>query len=107
VTAMQFGRGPSILAAALSVASYNFFFVEPTFTFAVADARYLLTFAVLFAFLIAHRRSSLTFLPLRDAAYFILSRDTVYQNGGAPASLDALRRMQDLDHAPIRVEVEP
>ncbi len=48
VTAAMFGRGPSLLAAALSVAAYNFFFVPPYFTFAVTDTRYVLTFAMMF-----------------------------------------------------------
>ncbi len=48
VTAVRFGRGPSILAAALAVAAYDFFFVPPYYTFAVADGRYFLTFAMLF-----------------------------------------------------------
>jgi polyisoprenyl-phosphate glycosyltransferase len=33
-----------------------------------------MTFAILFAFLIAHRRNSPGFVPLRDAPYFILTR---------------------------------
>ena len=48
VTAAAFGRGPSLLAAALSVAAYDFFFVPPSFTFAVSDTRYVLTFAMMF-----------------------------------------------------------
>jgi two-component system, OmpR family, sensor histidine kinase KdpD len=43
------GRGPSLLAASLAVAAFDFCFVEPRFTFAVSDVRYLLTFAVMFA----------------------------------------------------------
>jgi two-component system sensor histidine kinase KdpD len=46
--ALRFGRGPSVLAAALSVASYDYFFVPPFYTFAVADGRYGLTFAMMF-----------------------------------------------------------
>jgi two-component system sensor histidine kinase KdpD len=42
------GRGPSLAAAALSVAAFDFFFVPPRFTFAVSDARSLITFAVMF-----------------------------------------------------------
>lgn len=38
----------------------------------------LLSFATLFAFLIASRRSSLNFLLTRDAPYFILGKTTVY-----------------------------
>jgi len=42
------GRGPSLLAASLSVLAFDFCFVPPRFTFAISDARYLLTFAVMF-----------------------------------------------------------
>jgi K+-sensing histidine kinase KdpD len=42
------GRGPSLAAAALSVAAFDFFFVPPRLTFAVSDARSLITFAVMF-----------------------------------------------------------
>ncbi|MBK7864594.1 MAG: sensor histidine kinase KdpD [Archangiaceae bacterium] len=48
IAAVRFGRGPAIVAAALSVGGYDFFFVPPSLTFAVADARYLLTFAMMF-----------------------------------------------------------
>ena len=48
VTAVRYGRGPSILAAAIAVAAYDFFFVPPVYTFAVADGRYFLTFAMMF-----------------------------------------------------------
>jgi two-component system, OmpR family, sensor histidine kinase KdpD len=48
VASVLFGRGPSVLASALSVAAYNFFFVPPYFTFAVAERRHLLTFATMF-----------------------------------------------------------
>lgn len=46
--AAGFGRGPSLLAAALSVAAYDFFFVPPYFTFTVTDSRYVLTFTMMF-----------------------------------------------------------
>ncbi len=48
VVAAFFGRGPSLLAAGLSVAAYDVFFVPPYYTFAVADGRYVLTFALMF-----------------------------------------------------------
>jgi two-component system sensor histidine kinase KdpD len=43
------GRGPSLVAASLSVAAYDFCFVAPRYTFAVSDVRELLTFGVMFA----------------------------------------------------------
>lgn len=46
--AARFGRGPSVLAAALSVASYDFFFIPPYYTFAVSDTRHTLTFLMMF-----------------------------------------------------------
>lgn len=49
VTAVWFGRGPSLLAAGLGVASYDFFFVQPLYTFSVHDRRYFLTFGMIFA----------------------------------------------------------
>lgn len=45
--AYRYGRGPSVLAAVLSVASFDFFFVPPRLTFAVSDVQYLLTFVVM------------------------------------------------------------
>ncbi len=47
IIALQWGRGPAILAATLAVAAFDFFFVPPYFSFAVADTQYLLTFAAL------------------------------------------------------------
>jgi two-component system sensor histidine kinase KdpD len=44
---VRFGRGPSVLASFLSVLEFDFFFVPPRFSFAVADVQYLLTFAVM------------------------------------------------------------
>src|SRR6267378_3243815 len=46
--ATRSGRGPSILASALSVGAFDFFFVPPELTFAVSDIRYVVTFAVMF-----------------------------------------------------------
>lgn len=43
------GRGPSLVAASLAVAAFDFFFVPPRFTLAVSDVRYVLTFVVMFA----------------------------------------------------------
>lgn len=47
--AYHFGGGPASLSAVLNVAAFDFFFVPPRFTFAVVDAQYLVTFAVMLA----------------------------------------------------------
>jgi two-component system sensor histidine kinase KdpD len=43
------GRGPGLTAAVLSAAAFDFFFVEPYHTFAVADRSFLITFGVMLA----------------------------------------------------------
>jgi len=44
---VRFGRAPGILAAFLSVLSFDLFFVEPKLSFNVSDVQYLVTFAVM------------------------------------------------------------
>ncbi len=65
VAAMRFGYGPSIVAAVLSVAALDFFFVPPVFSFAVSDLQHIVTFGVMF--LVAFVISSLT-QRIRDQA---------------------------------------
>lgn len=45
--AARWGRGPSTLATLLSVGLFDFLFVPPEYSFAVSDAEYLITFAVM------------------------------------------------------------
>jgi two-component system sensor histidine kinase KdpD len=49
LVAVKFGRRPAVLAAFVSVASFDFIFVPPRFSFTVSDVQYLLTFAVMLA----------------------------------------------------------
>jgi two-component system sensor histidine kinase KdpD len=56
LVAARFGRGPSALAAVLSVCLFDFLFVPPRYSFGVSDTQYLVTFAVMLAtaLLISH-----------------------------------------------------
>jgi two-component system sensor histidine kinase KdpD len=45
--ATRFGRGPAVVCAVAGVLVFDFFFVPPYFSFAVSDAQYVLTFAVM------------------------------------------------------------
>jgi two-component system sensor histidine kinase KdpD len=47
-TAVHCGRGPAILNSLLSVLAFNFCFVPPRWTFTVAEAKYIVTFGVMF-----------------------------------------------------------
>jgi len=49
VSALNLERGPSVLAALLAAATFDFFFVPPHLTFAVDDAQHLLTIGGLLA----------------------------------------------------------
>ena len=45
--AARLGRGPGVFLSFLSVAAFDFFFVEPRLSFVVSDTQYLVTFAVM------------------------------------------------------------
>ena len=86
LVAARFGRGPSALAALLSVALFDFLFVPPRFSFAVSDTQYVITFAVMLttALLISHlaargkRQASVARQRERRAAeLYALSRELV------------------------------
>ncbi|MBI3621529.1 MAG: sensor histidine kinase KdpD [Nitrospirae bacterium] len=90
VIATRYGRGPSILASFLSVAAFDFFFVDPRFTFDVAAVQYLLTFAVMLAVALlisnftvrARQQAELARdNERRTALLYALSRDLAMQRG--------------------------
>jgi two-component system sensor histidine kinase KdpD len=47
--AVSFGRGPAVVSTLVGVASFDFFFVAPRFSFAITDYQYLVTFGVMLA----------------------------------------------------------
>jgi len=59
ITAVQCGRGPAILNALLGVLAFDFCFVPPRWSFTVEDAKYVVTFVVMFlvAVVIGHSAS--------------------------------------------------
>jgi len=84
VAALLYGWGQAIVASALSVLAYDFFFVPPVLEFNIADIHYLFTFAMLFTVgLLVSRlatrirleqRSSMA-KERRTAALYTLSRE--------------------------------
>jgi two-component system sensor histidine kinase KdpD len=94
IVASRDSRGPSVVAAFLAIALFDFCFVPPRFTFAVSDVRYILTFGVMLG--IALLISALTFRvraqaemarerERRTAAVYAMSRELAATRG-----LDAL-----------------
>lgn len=70
---LRWGLAPSVAASVLSVALFDFVFIPPRWTFAVADSQYLFTFvAMLFTGMVI---SSLT-SRVRDQARFARERES-------------------------------
>jgi two-component system, OmpR family, sensor histidine kinase KdpD len=93
LAAVRFGRGPGALASVLSVAAFDFFFVPPTFTFAVTDTQYLVTFATMLgsallvstlAVRLREQAEEARRRERRTAALYALSRDLA----DAPTTVD-------------------
>src|SRR6266545_4123321 len=68
IAAATTGRRAALLAAALAVAAYDFFFVPPRYTLDVADARYLLTFVMMFGVSVVISTLTLRLREERQAA---------------------------------------
>jgi two-component system sensor histidine kinase KdpD len=47
VASARFRRGPAVVASLVGIASFDYFFVHPFYTFSVSDVRYVLTFGVM------------------------------------------------------------
>jgi two-component system sensor histidine kinase KdpD len=47
LVAVRFGLGPGVAAAFVGILAFDFFFVPPHLTFAVADAQFIITFAIM------------------------------------------------------------
>ena len=84
IAALRLSLKPAILTAFLGVLAFDFFFVPPHLTFAVADTEYLITFVALFAVgviissLVSKARERAEALREREAqtaSLYYLSRD--------------------------------
>ena len=84
LAAIRLGRQPAVLTAFLSVLAFDFFFVPPHYTFAVADTEYLLTFVAFFTVgvvistLVARGRERAEVMQTREiqtASLYYISRD--------------------------------
>ena len=84
IVALRWGRGPSILAAFLGTAAFDFCFVPPRWKFNVDDAQYLLTFLAMLSIgfvistLTARRQQQVESARRRErrtAALYAISRE--------------------------------
>jgi two-component system sensor histidine kinase KdpD len=102
LVAARYGRGPSILASIVSVAAFDFFFVPPFYTFAVADVQYLVTFAVMLlvalvissmAVRLRQQAKSAGQREQRIAALYAMSREFAVSRGVKKLLLAAVRNI--------------
>lgn len=104
-TGLRFGRGPSVLAAVVNVAAFDFFFVPPRFTFAVSDVQYLVTFGVMLtialtiATLMANVRRQTRVAGARErrtAMLYAMSRELAATRGSSSMARIAVKHVADV-----------
>jgi two-component system, OmpR family, sensor histidine kinase KdpD len=90
VAALKLGRGPASVAAVANVLAFDFFFVPPRYSFAVADFQYVVTFGVMLAValiiatLVASVRAQTRVAGTRErrtALLYAMSRELVSTRG--------------------------
>lgn len=86
LSALYLGRGPSILAAVMSILSFDYLFVPPFFSFAVSDFTYFLSYVVFIVIVVVisnlamRLRGKVEMLrqsEIKSTALYGLSRDLV------------------------------
>ena len=101
----RFGRGPAIVAAVANVLAFDFCFVPPRFTFSVADAQYVVTFAVmlgvtiLIANLMATVRQQTRVAGARErrtALLYAMSRELAATRGVENMAIVAVRHVAEV-----------
>ena len=112
VAAVRWGRGPSALAAVLSVLAFDFFMVPPRLTLAVSDVQYFLTFVgllvvgLVISTLAVREREQAESAKRREghtAALYELSRDLTTAVDLETVLRMAIRHISDLFHCEAAV----
>jgi two-component system sensor histidine kinase KdpD len=112
IVSTRFGYGPSLLAAVLSVVSFEFFFIPPLFSFSVSDLRHSLTFAVMFmvAVVVSHLtqriRDQAKAARLRErntASLYALSREIGLADSREALLESAARHVRDVFESDVAV----
>ncbi|MEW6586203.1 MAG: sensor histidine kinase KdpD [Nitrospirota bacterium] len=105
IAANRTGKGPSLLAAFLSVASFDFFFVPPYYTFTVHQISYYVTFIVMFmvalvigrlTLRVREQASAARLRERRTAALYNLSRELVHEREIKSLSAIAMKHIGEV-----------
>jgi len=104
VASARFRRGPAVVASLVGIASFDFFFVHPFYTFSVSDVRYVLTFGVMLVVAlvlgnltgrIRSQAESAREREQRTSALYGLSRDLAAATDRDAVLAAALRSLRD------------
>ncbi|MBL8484551.1 MAG: sensor histidine kinase KdpD, partial [Rhodocyclaceae bacterium] len=112
LAALAFGRGPAVLVSILNVLAFDFFFVPPQYTFAVADTQYLVTFAIMLV--VALTMGTLTatvrqqarvagYRQRRSAVLYAMSRELAATRGVEQLACSAVRHTAEVFEAQVSV----
>jgi two-component system sensor histidine kinase KdpD len=105
ISASIAGRGPAFLATLLSVASFDFFFIPPYYTFAVSDMHHVLTFAVMLVVgfiasqrtvVIREQAAASQERERRTAALYAMTRAFAVEDDPAAIAQSSVERVHDL-----------
>ena len=105
VIAIRLGRGPSVLASVVSVATFDFFFVPPYLSFAVSDIQYVLTFTIMLivalvisnlAVRIREQAELARDRERRTAVLYAMSRDLATHRGTAMLAQVAAKHLREV-----------
>ncbi len=111
-TSSRTSKWPSLFAAVLSVAAFDFFFVPPFYTFAVSDVRFFITFLVMFivSFVISRltirvrqQAEAARLRERRTAGLYSLSRELVRERGAKRLSEIALKQMGEMFDSQVAI----
>jgi len=112
ITASRTSIWPSLFAAVLSIAAFDFFFIPPYYSFAVSDIRYFFTFVVMFivSFVISRltlrvrgQAESARLRERRTAALYNLSQDLVRERGAKRLSEIAMKHISEMFDSQIAI----
>lgn len=112
ITALLFGRGASLLGTALSVASFDFFFVDPRLTFAVTDTQYFFTFGVMFVVAVIissltvrskHQAEGARQRERRTAALYAMSRELASTPGQSKLLTVAVQHITEVFDSAVKI----
>jgi two-component system sensor histidine kinase KdpD len=110
--AIGWGHGPSVAASILSVATFDFFFVPPYYSFVVSDVQYLLTFGVMLAVALIisnlavrlQQQAELArYRERRTGVLYAMSRDLAIHRGTGMLSQLAVKHLRDAFDAQVAI----